>query len=431
LAAHLVRGPMMTRPVIVSGLGSEVVDDEGKHYLDLEAGPGVTSVGHCHPHVVGAIRDQSGRLMQGPGRYHSHLTSSLAARITELTGNRLNRVFFVNSGAEANDGAVKLALRHATHTGKKGYGIIAMEHGFHGRTSLALSLTGNASRKKGFGPYASFPGVVHVQAPYCYRCPLSAMNTSPGSHCGIKCADTIVDAIKTRVPGEAAALIAEPVICVGGVFPPPPAYWPKVGEICRKHAITLIHDEVFSGWGRTGKLFAHQHWDVEPDIVSFAKAIGGGLPLGGFMATETLSQAFEEGDHFTTFGPNNQVGIAAGHAVLDVLEQEHLAAKAAERGAQFLEGLKQLAERHPVIGDVRGIGLMIGIELVKSRETREPNPEFTKRVHKDLRERGVLVSTTGVDGCILRITPPLVLTADEVDHALRVLDNSLVTVAQQ
>lgn len=171
LAEHLVRGPMMTRPVIVSGAGSQVVDDEGRQYLDLEAGPGVTSVGHCHPRVVAAIRDQAGRLMQGPGRYHSHLTSTLAERITATTGNRLNKVFFVNSGAEANDGAVKLALRHAALAGKKGHGIIALEHGFHGRTSLALSLTGNASRKKGFGPYASFPGVVHVQAPYCYRCP--------------------------------------------------------------------------------------------------------------------------------------------------------------------------------------------------------------------------------------------------------------------
>lgn len=424
LSAHLIRGPMMSRPVIVQGAGCEVTDDEGNRYLDLEAGPGVTSVGHCHPTVVAAIRDQAGRLMQGPGRYHSHLTSRLAGEIAQGTDGRLNRVFFVNSGAEANDGAVKLGLRYATKTGKQGFGIIAMEHGFHGRTALPLSLTGNAGRKKGFGPYSSFPGVVHVPAPYCYRCPLSAMNTSPGSHCGLKCADAIEDAIKTRVPGEAAILISESVICVGGVFPPPPSYWPKVGEICAKHKIVLVLDEVFSGWGRTGKTFAYQHWDVQPDVVTFAKAIGGGLPLGGFMAREDISASFEEGDHFTTFGPNNQVGIAAGLAVLRVLREEQLAERARVRGAQFLEGLKALARKHESIGDVRGLGLMIGVELVRSRETREPDAALTKRMHEELRRRKVLVSTTGVNGNVLRITPPLVLSESEVDFALQTLDEA-------
>lgn len=431
LALHLIRGPMMSRPVIVEGSGSEVTDDEGNRYLDLEAGPGVTSVGHCHPRVVDAIRQQAGRLMQGPGRYHSHLTSQLAKEISDATSGQLNRVFFVNSGAEANDGAVKLGLRYATKAGKRGYGIIAMEHGFHGRTSLPLSLTGNASRKKGFGPYSSFPGVVHVPAPYCYRCPLSAMNTSPGSHCGLKCADAVGDAIKTRVPGEAAILISESVICVGGVLPPPRNYWPKLGEICAKHEIVLVLDEVFSGWGRTGKTFAYQHWDVQPDVVTFAKAIGGGLPLGGFMAKENIAMAFEEGDHFTTFGPNNQVGIAAGLAVLRVLEEEALAARAQERGHQFLEGLKALASEHECIGDVRGIGLMIGVELVRSRETKEPDAALTKRIHEELRRRKVLVSTTGVNGNVLRITPPLVITPSQVEFALKTFGEVLSHVTAQ
>lgn len=424
LAAHLIRGPMMSRPVIASGSGAVVTDDEGTRYLDLEAGPGVTSVGHCHPRVVDAIRDQAGRLLQGPGRYHSHLTSQLATEISERTGGQLNRVFFVNSGAEANDGAVKLGLRYATQTGKRGFGIIAMEHGFHGRTSLPLSLTGNASRKKGFGPYSSFPGVVHVPAPYCYRCPLAVVNTSPGSHCGLKCADAVDEALKTRVPGEAAILISESVICVGGVFPPPKDYWPKVAEICAKHRIVLILDEVFSGWGRTGKTFAYQHWDVSPDVVTFAKAIGGGLPLGGFMAKEEISMAFEEGDHFTTFGPNNQVGMAAGLAVLSVMKEENLAEKARLRGQQFLEGLQALARKHDVIGDVRGIGLMIGVELVRNRETKEPDPALTKRMQEELRRRKVLVSTTGVNGSVVRITPPLIINGDQVEAALVAFDEA-------
>lgn len=418
LAENLVPGGGMGQPVIVEGSASTVIDEGGKRYLDLEAGPGVVSVGHCHPHVVSAITTQSTKLMQGPGRYHSRLTSSLAGRIATATGGRLKRVFFANSGAEANDGAIKIAFKHATRTGKQGYGVIAVEHGFHGRTSVGLSLTGNAARKKGFGPYASFPGIVHVPAPYCYRCPLGL---APDT-CGTKCADAVEDALKTRVPGVAAVMIAEPIICVGGVLTPPPEYWPKVEAICRRNNITLIYDEVFSGWGRTGKMFAHEHWNLKPDAITFAKAIGGGLPLGGFAATEELGTAFEEGDHFTTFGANNQVGIAAGHAVLDVIDRENLVARSAELGATFLQGLRQLGKKHECVGDVRGLGLMIGVELVKDKVTREPAPQLTKRVQQRLRERGVLISITGVLGCVLRITPPLVITRAQVESAIETID---------
>jgi len=421
LAGNLVPGGGMGQPVIVEGSASTVTDEAGRKYLDLEAGPGVLSVGHCHPTVVAAIQSQATKLMQGPGRYHSRLTSSLARKIAGVMGNRLKRVFFANSGAEANDGAIKIAFKHATRTGKQGYGVLAVEHGFHGRTSVGLSLTGNAARKKGFGPYASFPGVVHVPAPYCYRCPLGL--TYPT--CNVKCADVVEDALKTRVPGVAAAMIAEPIICVGGVLTPPPEYWPKVEATCRRNRITLIHDEVFSGWGRTGKMFAHEHWNVQPDVVTFAKAIGGGVPLGGFIATEELGTAFEEGDHFTTFGANNQIGIAAGHAVLDVIEREDLVKRSATMGATFIEGLRRLAAKHPCIGDVRGLGLMIGVEIVNDRASREPAPQLTKRVQQAMRERGVLVSITGVHGCVLRITPPLVITESQVGMALETLDSAL------
>ena len=426
--AHLIRGSSLTKPIIVSGNNCEVVDQDGKTYLDLEAGPGVNSVGHCHPKVVAAIRAQAGVLMHGPGRNHSLLTSSLAERITEQTGNRLSRVFFANSGAEANDGAIKIAMKHATLTQKKGYGIIAIEHSFHGRTSLALSLTGNASRKKGFGPYASFPGVVHVSAPYCYRCPNASDAQKAAGDCCMRCVDSIEDAIATRVPGEAAVLISEPILCVGGVLTPPKNYWPRVQDICTKYKITLIMDEVFSGWGRTGKTFAYQNWDVKPDVVTFAKAIGGGVPLAGFMATDDMAASFEEGDHFTTFGSNNQIGMAAGHAVLDILNEENLLDNAVKRGEQFLNGLKQLALTHREIGDIRGLGLMIGIELVKDRNSREPYPECAKKLQAELRKRQVLVSLTGVHGCIVRITPPLTITKEQIDHALSVIDESLTAL---
>lgn len=424
LDSHLIPGSSLVEPVIVSGSRCEVVDEAGNTYLDLEAGPGVNSVGHCHPKVVDAIQTQAGRLLQGPGRNHSRITSELAARITRTSDGRLSRVFFTNSGAESNDGAVKLAFKHATNTAAKGYGVIAMEHSFHGRTSLALTLTGNAARKKGFGPYAALPGVVHVSAPYCYRCPYSSHNKNNDGGCGLKCADAIEDAIKVRMQSTPAVLISESILCVGGVLTPPRQYWPRVQEICRKHGITLIIDEVFAGWGRTGKTFGYQHWDVQPDIVTFAKAIGGGVPIGGFMATETLGTAFEEGDHFTTFGSNNQIGMAAGHAVLDILEQEGLTENARILGERFLEGFRRLAEKHEVIGDVRGIGLMIGVELVKNRDTREPYPELVKAMHAALRARKILISTTGTYASTLRITPPLVITRDQVEHALQVFDET-------
>lgn len=424
LAAHFVPGSNLVGPAIGIGSGCYVTDVNGRCYLDLEAGPGVNSVGHCHEKVVAAIREQAGKMLQGPGRNYSPLTVDLAGRISGLTKNRLSRVFFANSGAEANDGAVKISFRYATKKNRLGYGVIAMEHGFHGRLSLPLSLTGNAARKKGFGPYASFPGVLYAPAPYFYR-----SDAKNELDFGMAIARRIEELIKTSAPGEVSTLIAEPIICVGGVLPPPPNYWPEVQAICRRHGITLIHDEVFSGWGRTGKLFAHQHWDVQPDIVTFAKAIGGGVPIGGFMATEQLGTAFEEGDHFTTFGSNNQIGMAAGHAVLDILESERLPDRAAEMGKYFLAGLERLKAKHVAIGDVRGLGLMIGVELVKNRDTKEPDAALTRHVHAKLRERNVLVSTTGVHGCVVRITPPLTITTTEIDHALDQLDAVLKEAA--
>lgn len=411
-------------PIIVEGEGAEVTDERGRRYLDLEAGPGVVSVGHCHPKVVAAVREQAGKLTQPPGRTHSPLALRLAERLSHLTGGRLKRTFFANSGAEANDGALKVALKHAVAKGKQGLGILALEHGFHGRLSLPLALTGMAGRKKGLGTYGNFPGVVHTAAPYCYRCPLKLSYPS----CGVACADTIEDDLKTKVPGEAAVMVAEPILGVGGIIVPPKEYWRKVGAILRRYNITLLHDEVFTGFGRTGRMFAHEHYGTEPDIVTFAKAVAGGVPLGGFIATEEVGTAFEKADHFTTFGSNNQVGLAAGNAVLDVLREEHLPERAEESGSYFLDGLKDLARQHEAIGDVRGKGLMIGVEIVKDRESKSPDPELTNSLRHALLERGVLVSITGVYGCVLRITPPLVLDRAQIDQALSALEECLAVV---
>jgi 4-aminobutyrate aminotransferase-like enzyme len=412
-------------PVVVKGAGAEVWDADGQRYIDLEAGPGVASVGHCHPRIVEAIKQQAERLLQSPGRFHSPLTLRLAKRIAGLFQGRLKRVFFSNSGAEANDGAIKVALKHAMTTGKRGFGILALEHSFHGRLSLPLSLTGMAARKKGFGPYSSFPGIVHTSAPYCYRCPLGLEPSS----CGTRCADEIESALRTKVPGEASIMIAEPILGVGGAIVPPAGYWPKVQAILKRHNIVLIHDEVFTGFGRTGKLFGHQHFDVAPDMVTFAKAIGGGIPLGGFVASDAVAATLEEGDHFTTFGANNQVGIASAHAVLDVIADEDLPKRAETIGNRLMERFRAAMGAHHFIGDVRGLGLMIGIEIVEDRNSRRPAPALAKRIQAEMRNRGVIIGVTGNYGCVLRITPPLVMTEAQADEVASVFAEVCATVS--
>ena len=412
-------------PVVARGAGAEVFDESGNSFVDLEGGPGVASVGHCNPTVVKAIKDQADQLLQVPGRYHSRKTLDLAKRISDLTGGRLKRTFFANSGAEANEGAIKCSLKHAVNTRKAGYGILALDHGFHGRLSLSSALTGMSKQKRGMATFATFPGIAHVPAPYCYRCPMGLERKT----CGLKCADAVADAIKTRVPGEAAVMIGEPILGVGGAIVPPEGYWKKVEDICRSNKVTLIHDEVFVGFGRTGKWFAHE-WDgTQPDIVTFAKTIGGGVPLGGFIATEELGTAFEPPDHFTTYGAKNQLGIAAAHAVLDVLKGERLLERALTAGKQFMDRMLAASARYPILGDVRGRGLMIGLEIVRHGD-KAPAADVAKRLEKRILSHGTLMSTTGVNGNVLRVTPPLVITDGQITRACDAIEQSLAEESQ-
>ena len=419
LSSYLIGGDNV-EPAIRRGKGAEVEDDDGKTYLDLEGGPGANSVGHAHPRLVDAIIRQAKEMFITPGRYHSRNTMTLAKRISEFTGDRLRRTFFTNSGAEAADGSIKLALKHAIAKGRKGLGIIALQHGFHGRLSLPLALTGMAKSKQSMGPYGTFPGVVHAPAPYCFRCPLGL--TFPT--CQTKCADAIEDMLTTSFGGEASILIAEPILGVGGVIVPPDDYWRKVEDICRRHGITLIYDEVFTGFGRTGKSFGHHHFDGKPDIMCFAKGIGSGVPLAGFIATEEVGKAFQPGDHSTTYGGKNQLGIAAGHAVMDIIKDEKLSERAAKSGEKFLEGLRALQKEFPAIGDARGRGLMLAVEFVTG-SNNAPDAGLAKRVVKEMLQEGVLVSTTGVNANIVRITPALVISGDQINFALKAFRSAL------
>ena len=411
-------------PCIERGKGTEVYDEDGKRYLDLEGGPGANSIGHAHPRLVQAVKQQAERMFITPGRYFTRSSVSLAKRIASLTANRLRRTFFVNSGAEACDGAIKLGLKNAHNQHKAGFGIISLQHGFHGRLSLPLALTGIAKNARGMSPYGTFPGVWRAPTPYCFRCPLGQSYPD----CGVACVSLLEEGLDTAVSGEAAIVIAEPVLGVGGIITPPDAYFQRIEEVCGKRNITVIYDEVFTGFGRTGKMFAHQHFDGKPDAITFAKGAGGGVPLAGFIATEELGTAFVPGDHSTTYGQKNQIGMAAGHAVLDILEDENLVENAAAMGDLLMDGLRALQGDYPCIGEVRGRGLMIGVEIVGS-DGFAPDAAQAKKLAAACIEAGLLTAATGVRGNILRITPPLSISKDEVEEVLSGFKDALATAA--
>lgn len=415
-AEYLIPVPLRP-PIVVKGEGVIVEDINGRKYLDFAAGPGVLPVGHSHPEIVEVARKQVAVLTQCPGNALNVQVVELAKKLAQIVPKGLKRSFFCNSGAEAVDAAVKLAKRYAAKEGKTALGIVALEHGFHGRLALSLSLTGMTARKKGLSAYASFPGVHHIMAPYCYRCPL----TYPS--CDLYCAQSLERFFYTQIPADGiAAFICEPLMGVGGVIVPPKEYLPKIKEICRKYGILLIFDEIFAGFGRTGKMFASEHSGVVPDIMTVAKAIGGGLPLGGIVATEEVGRAFEADDHYTTFGPNNVMALTTGLKVIEIIQKENLVDNAAKMGDYFIKEVRKLKEEYEFVGDVRGQGLFIGIEIVKDNLSKTPDAELAKKLKQGLQERGVLTSITGNYACVIRLTPPLTINKshiDEVTEALR------------
>jgi 4-aminobutyrate aminotransferase-like enzyme len=422
VADRLITAPFAT-PMIVAGSGATVHDADGVEYLDFASGPGVLPLGHCDPEILAAITEQAGRLTQAPGKFLPDRVLEYADALAEVTPGGLDRFFFVNSGAEAADGAIKLALKAALRDGKRGTGILVLDHGFHGRTALPLSLTTMPDRKRGFGPYASFPGVVPVVSPYHYR-----FAGSP-EECVAHCIEAIENAIEVRAPGEIAILIAEPILATGGILVPPPDYWPRVFELCRREGILIILDEVFTGFGRTGRLFAAEHWDLVPDIMTMGKALGGGLPLGAFAASEHVASAMEPGDHYTTFGANNVLSFAAGIATLRALRQRGVVAHAAETGAYLREGLRELQSRHPLIGEVRGEGMLNGVEIVADPATKTADEALTNVVVAELKRQRVLVLTSGYRHATIRLTPPLIVSREQVDSFVERFDAALTAAA--
>jgi len=297
---------------------------------------------------------------------------------------------------------------------------IALEAGFHGRTNATLSVTGNRKRKQHGGPYLA--GVAFAPAPHPYRCRFCA-----GS-CSLACADAVRDVIDYQTSDDVAAFVAEPVMGEAGIIVPPPGYFERVKTILEERGILFIADEVQSGFGRTGKLFAVEHYRVEADIMAMAKGIADGFPLGGFIARPEVADSFRPGEHLSTFG-GNPVSCAAGVASLRVLEEDGLVEHAATLGAWLLDRLHHLASRHRAVGDVRGIGLMCGMELVSDRGARTPAPDLALRVRTLCRERGVLVGVGGFFGDVVRIQPPLSITQDQLGFVVEVLDGALAETA--
>jgi len=412
-----VISPSYTRsyPLVASrGEGAIVEDVDGNRFLDFNAGIAVVATGHCHPKVVEAIQRQAAQLvhMSGTDFYYENMVA-LAEKLAALApGGGERRVSFGNSGTEAIEAALKLA-RYSTGREK----FIAFLGAFHGRTMGSLSLTASKPvQRRGFSPLV--PGAHHIPYAYCYRC---AYGKSPDT-CAVECAKVIEDQlVRTIVPAdEVAAIVVEPVQGEGGYIVPPQKFFDELARIAKRFDMLLVFDEVQSGMGRTGKMWAAEHFGASPDILAVAKGIASGLPLGATVARADL-MTWPPGAHASTFG-GNPVACAAALATIELLEKE-LVANAAQMGAYIMGLLREWPARFPVVGEVRGLGLMIGIELVRDRQTRERAPAVRNRVLELAFERGLLVLGAGENS--IRLCPPLVITRDQAAFAVDVLEECL------
>ena len=394
---------------LARGEGEYVWDHQGNKYLDCFGGVLTVSIGHANPRVNAAWKDQVDKIAHTSTLYANQPQSDLAEKLAEISPGKLKKSFFTNSGTEADDTAI-LAAKLATGNQE----IIVLRHSYAGRSATALATVGH----KSWRPIASqVPGIVHAPAPYCYRCPLKLEYPS----CGVACADDVEDIINTTTTGSIAAFMAETILGVGGFIIPPKEYFPKVAEIARRHGGLFISDEVQAAWGRTGdKWFGIEHWGVEPDIMTSAKGMGNGVPIGWTIATDEVASAFP-GLTFSTFG-GNPVSCAVGLAVINVIEEDDLKTNARVVGDYLKTRLLELQEKHAIIGDVRGMGLMLGIELVKDRKTKEPNPEAVLRVFEETKRRGVLIGKGGLYGNVIRTGMMLNTTIDTVDQLVEALD---------
>lgn len=422
-SVQVPQGPFNVTPYFTArAKGAEIWDVEGKRYVDFAGGIGVVNVGHCNEKVVAAIKDQADKFIHTCFHivmYEPYV--ELAGRLNQMTpGTFPKKTLFVNSGAEAVENAVKVA-RYAS----KRQAVIVFEGAFHGRTLLAMTLTSKVKPYKfGYGPFA--PEVYRMPYAYCYRCAFGL--TYPG--CGLHCAHYLEDFFIDHVAAEeTAAVVVEPVLGEGGFVVPPLEYFGIIHQICRKYGIALVADEVQTGICRTGKLFAMEHYGVEPDIVTMAKSLAGGLPLAAVTGRAEMMEASHVGGLGGTYG-GNPVSCRAALAVLDFITETDLTSRAARIGEILRSRFLDLQEKFPLIGDVRGLGAMMGIELVNDRKTKEPAPEAAKKLIKYCYEHGLILLTCGKFGNVIRTLMPLVITDDLLEEGLNIIEAGLAAVSR-
>ncbi len=404
-------------PLVVDrGEGMHVWDLDGNRYLDFFGGILTISVGHCNPKVTDRICEQVKKLQHISTLYVNVPQAELAERLAKITPGRLSRSFFTNSGTEADEMAVLVAQMY---TGRQE--VVALRYSYSGRSMLAMSLTANSGYRLG-GTHIA--GIKHAHSPYCYRCAFG----KEYPNCDLECAQDIEELIQTTTSGQIAAFIAEPIQGVGGFITPPKEYFQVAVEIIRKYGGVFICDEVQTGFGRTGeKWFGIEHWGVEPDIITCAKGLANGTPIGATITVPEIAEAWK-GLTISTFG-GNPVSMAAALATLDVIEEEDLPNNCKVVGDHLRAGLEELQEKYSIIGDVRGMGLMQALEIVK--ENKAPAPDLVLRIFEETKKRSLLIGKGGLYGNVIRIAPPMTASKADVDEALDILDQALAALGEE
>ena len=403
--AHFYKEPRQ----FVKGEMQYLFDSEGRKYLDCFAGVSVINCGHCNPEINAEVVKQVQSLQHVCNTYLTENFVNLAEKLAEVTPGDLQKTFFCSTGTEANEGALLLA---SIYTGKDEF--IALRNGLHGRTKLTMSLTGIQMWRTDPHPCG---GIHFAPNAYCYRCPLG----KKFPECDYACADAVDDLIRTATSGQPAALIAEPIQGNAGIVTPPKGYFKRLKEILASHNALLIIDEVQTGFGRSGKMFAIENFDVVPDIMTMAKALGNGAPISAFTASAKIADTYTKPGASTLGG--NPVSSIAGLGVLKYIQEHNLMENAQARGQQLYDGLVELQKKHPIIGDIRGIGLMRGAEFVHA--DKSPAPEELGMVLEEMKNRGFIIGKNGVARNVMAFQPPLVITETDVNNVLNTLEDVL------
>ena len=404
-------------PLVIARAKDQYVwDADGNQYLDFFGGIVTVSVGHCNEQVNAKVHKQMDTLQHVSTVFANEPQAALARKIASITpGGRLTKSFFTNSGTEANETAILAARCYTGNTE-----VVALRHSYHGRSSMAMTLSGQGAWR--LGPAAQ-AGIVHAHNAYCYRCPLGLTYPS----CEVKCAQDVEDLIRTTTSGRIAGFIAEPIQGVGGFITPPKEYFPIVEKIIRSHGGIFISDEVQTGWGRTGgKWFGIEQWDVQPDIITGAKGLANGSPVGLTVARPEVADSVK-GLTISTFG-GNPVTTTQAKAVLDFIEEQNLLTNCAETGAYLRGRLEEIQDKHEIVGQIRGMGLIQGIELVEDRQSKVPATAQALTAMDVARQHGLLIGKGGTFGNVLRVTPPMNIGRSDVDHFIEVLDKALASV---